>query len=103
MIRIMINRRSDKIKNILLDDMMMIGVGIRSTISMSNTMKITASKKKRVENGIRAEFIGSNPHSKGDVFSRSTVLRIYVNDAIVKIIIGSVKDTNDEMSNKFIN
>jgi hypothetical protein len=90
MIRIIINRRSDIIKNVLLDDRMIIGVGISSTISMSNTMKITASKKKRVENGIRAEFIGSNPHSKGDVFSRSVVLRMYVNDAMIKIIIGSI-------------
>jgi|SRR5579864_9364882 hypothetical protein len=103
MIRIIINRRSDIIKNVLLDDRMIIGVGISSTISMSNTMKITASKKKRVENGIRAEFIGSNPHSKGDVFSRSVVLRMYVNDAMIKIIIGSINDTNDDRNNKFMN
>lgn len=28
-------------------------------------------KKNRIEKGIREELIGSNPHSKGDVFSRS--------------------------------
>lgn len=28
-------------------------------------------KKNRIEKGRRDEFIGSNPHSKGDVFSRS--------------------------------
>jgi len=55
---------------------MIIGIGIRRTISISNTIKITANKKNRVENGIRAEFIGSKPHSNGDVFSRSDDLRI---------------------------
>lgn len=38
---------------------------------MSNTRKITANKKNRRENGVRAEFFGSNPHSKGESFSRS--------------------------------
>lgn len=31
-----------------------IGKGIRRTISMSNTMKIIANKKNRIENGTRA-------------------------------------------------
>jgi hypothetical protein len=30
------------------------GVGIRSTISISNTIKIMARRKNRIENGIRA-------------------------------------------------
>lgn len=30
------------------------GIGISNTISMSNTIKIIASKKKRIENGTRA-------------------------------------------------
>jgi len=47
------------------------GRGIRSTISISNTRKITARRKNRREKGSRAEFLGSNPHSKGDFFSRS--------------------------------
>jgi hypothetical protein len=47
------------------------GVGINRTISISNTMKMTASKKNRVEKGRRAVFLGSNPHSKGEDFSRS--------------------------------
>jgi hypothetical protein len=46
------------------------GSGINRTISMSNTRKISASKKNRMENGIRADRVGSNPHSKGDIFSR---------------------------------
>lgn len=47
------------------------GLGIRRMISISKTKKITANKKNRVENGIRALFLGSNPHSKGEAFSRS--------------------------------
>lgn len=52
------------------------GKGINRTISMSNTMKMILSRKKRIENGIRALFLGSNPHSNGDVFSRSEELRV---------------------------
>lgn len=52
------------------------GRGISSTISMSNTIKIIANMKNRIENGIRALFFGSNPHSNGDVFSRSVDDRI---------------------------
>jgi len=51
------------------------GAGIRRTISMSNTRKITASRKNRVENGRRALSFGSKPHSKGVDFSRSLKLR----------------------------
>jgi hypothetical protein len=47
------------------------GKGIKRTISMSKIKKITASKKKRKEKGTRAELLGSNPHSKGEAFSRS--------------------------------
>ena len=47
------------------------GIGRRRTISMSKTRKMTARRKNRRENGIRAEFFGSNPHSNGDSFSRS--------------------------------
>lgn len=49
-------------------------------ISTSKIKKITAIKKNCIENGIRAEFLGSNPHSKGDLFSRS------VNDFFDKIL-----------------
>ena len=48
-----------------------IGVGMRRTISISNTIKMIASRKNRNENGIRALWWGSNPHSNGDDFSRS--------------------------------
>lgn len=39
-------------------------------------MKIRASKKNRKENGIRAVFLGSKPHSNGDDFSRSADDRV---------------------------
>lgn len=40
-------------------------------ISTSKIKKITVIKKKCKENGIRAEDLGSNPHSNGEHFSRS--------------------------------
>ena len=45
--------------------------GIKRTISMSKTKKMIVNKKNRIEKGIRADFIGSNPHSKGESLSRS--------------------------------
>lgn len=59
-----------------------IGIGISKTISISNTIKIIASKKNRMENGIRALWFGSNPHSKGEDFSRFIVERMAVIQAI---------------------
>jgi hypothetical protein len=64
------------------------GRGISKIISMSNTRKITASKKNRVENGIRALFLGSNPHSNGDDFSRSLKDRALKMYAMVRIMGG---------------
>jgi len=52
-----------------------IGKGIIRAISISNTRKITARRKKRVEKGIREELLGSKPHSNGLLFSRSLKLR----------------------------
>lgn len=46
---------------------------------MSNIKKITANRKKRKEKGTRADFVGSNPHSNGDVFSRSLLARRFKN------------------------
>ena len=45
------------------------------TISISNTRKMTANRKNRVEKGRRALSFGSKPHSKGVDFSRSLSLR----------------------------
>jgi hypothetical protein len=43
--------------------MFIVGIGINRTISISNTMKIIASRKNRKEKGVRAFVLGSNPHS----------------------------------------
>ena len=67
-----------------------IGVGISKTISMSKTRKITARRKNRVENGIRALFLGSNPHSNGVAFSRSLYERDLSKYAIKRRIGGIV-------------
>lgn len=56
-------------------DLKAAGVGINKTISISKTKKITARRKNRVEKGIRALFLGSKPHSKGEAFSRSLLER----------------------------
>lgn len=47
------------------------GNGRRRAISTSNTRKTTANRKNRIENGSRALFLGSKPHSNGEAFSRS--------------------------------
>jgi hypothetical protein len=60
------------------------GMGSRSTISTSNTIKIIANRKNRIENGMRAVFFGSNPHSNADDFSRSVCDRMLINHAIVR-------------------
>lgn len=79
-----------------------IGIGINKTISMSNTMKIIASKKNRIENGIRALWLGSNPHSNGEDFSRLVEERIAVIHAIINTIIGKMIATADEINISFI-
>jgi hypothetical protein len=68
----------------MFDVIMVIGIGNRSAISTSKIMKITAIKKNRDENGSRAEFLGSNPHSNGDLFSRSSF--IFLEIVVVKIM-----------------
>jgi len=75
------------------------GVGMSNTISMSNTIKMIASMKNRNENGTRALFLGSKPHSNGDVFSRSDADRLFntlarmnrsrvIKNAVADVIIG---------------
>jgi hypothetical protein len=58
----------------MFDVIMVIGIGNSNAISTSKIMKITAIRKNRDEKGSRAEFLGSNPHSKGDLFSRSSLI-----------------------------
>lgn len=75
-----------------------IGKGISSTISISNTMKIIARRKNRNEKGIRAEWFGSKPHSNGDIFSRSSDERDDSNVVAVSTIDGT-KIANDPAIN----
>ena len=48
-------------------------LGNRRAISRSNIRNNIAIRKNRKENGRRADFIGSNPHSYGDFFSSFNV------------------------------
>lgn len=66
------------------------GRGISRTISMSNTRNKIARRKNRIENGMRDVWLGSKPHSNGEVFSRSEVDRV---ERIIKIdmIIGGME------------
>lgn len=75
-----------------------IGIGIKRTISISKTIKIIASKKNRNENGIRALWLGSNPHSNGEDFSRLDVDRIAVIQAIINTIDGIKIAIADEVN-----
>lgn len=75
------------IHDFIFDDNIVIGIGNNSAISTSKIMKITAIKKNRDEKGSRAEFFGSNPHSKGDLFSRSSF--IFFEISVVNIIMAA--------------
>lgn len=61
-------------------------MGSSRAISTSKIKKITAIKKNRREKGKRDELLGSNPHSNGELFSRSMIdffERIEANDIII--------------------
>lgn len=67
-------------------------IGNINAISTSKIKKIMAIKKKCSENGSREELNGSNPHSKGEFFSRSLIIflesveaRIITINEIIKI------------------
>jgi hypothetical protein len=76
------------------------GIGINNTISISNTIKIILNRKNRIENGIRALFLGSNPHSNGDVFSRSDDLRVARTQAAANVNRLRVPAVIDEKMNR---
>jgi hypothetical protein len=68
-------------------------MGRIKAISTSKIKKIIAIKKNRIEKGSREEFIGLNPHSKGESFSRSVfffspniVDKIITINAMIKIM-----------------
>ena len=82
-----------------------IGIGINKIISMSKTRKITASKKYRVEKGRRAVFLGSNPHSKGEDFSRSGIIMYGPLERMIEIKIiaeGTITATAERIKDIFI-
>jgi hypothetical protein len=68
----------------MFDVNIVIGIVNSSAISTSKIIKITAIKKNRNENGSRVEFFGSNPHSNGELFSRSSLIFFEIN--VVSII-----------------
>lgn len=76
---------------------MIIIIGISKAISTSKIKKITAIKKNCNLKGNRAEFLGSNPHSKGEFFSRSikvfldNILAINITNIEIIIIIVLIK------------
>ena len=45
-------------------------IGINRTISTSKIKNMIVNRKNRNEKGIRVDFLGSNTHWKGDLFSR---------------------------------
>lgn len=70
-----------------LQDFVIKTMGNNKVSSTSKIMKITAIKKNCNENGMRAEFLGSNPHSNGLFFSRSENVFIDLKFRMIKIII----------------
>jgi hypothetical protein len=63
-----------KVQETKLENLKIIIIGKIRAISTSKIKKIIVIRKNRIENGIREEFIGSNPHSNGEHFSRSFVV-----------------------------
>lgn len=74
------------------------GIGNNRTISISKTRKITARRKNRNENGMRALALGSKPHSNGEDFSRSSIERNEITNANSKTINGINKEVNKDKS-----
>jgi len=75
----------------MLEKLKIIIIGRINAISTSKIKKIIAIKKNRKEKGSREEDLGSNPHSNGDLFSRSIKDFFEIIDAsniiIIEIII----------------
>lgn len=64
-----------------------IGIGRINAISTSKIKNMMAIKKNFRENGFREDELGSNPHSKGDIFSRSLIiLKLNKELTFIKII-----------------
>jgi hypothetical protein len=61
-----------------------IGIGNNNAISTTKIMTIIGIKKNRDEEDNHAEFFETNPHSNGDLFSRSSLIFLEIN--VVDII-----------------
>lgn len=66
------------------------GVGRSSAISKSNRRNRIAIRKKRIENGRRAEPSGSKPHSYGESFSISWFVFGSQNAINIRTVISAV-------------
>lgn len=77
----------------MLDVVITIVIGKSSAISTSKIRKITAIRKNRSENGSRADLLGSNPHSNGDLFSRSSIFFLDSNEVNIIIVVVNVNAT----------
>jgi hypothetical protein len=53
-------------------------MGKSIAISTSKIKKITAIRKNRKENSSRADLFGSNPHSKEELFLRSSIASLTI-------------------------
>ena len=96
--RIKIKRKIIKLKSInkSIPANILITGGKSRTISTSKIKKMTARRKNRKENGKRAEPSGSNPHSNGDLFSRSEIARLDVSHATSITIIAMMTAAKEE-------
>lgn len=84
------------------DALYKLGKGNKRTISTSNTRKITANRKKRIENGARVAPTASKPHSNVNNFSRSWVINeICTNQIRINVILTMSLSIN-EKSLRFI-
>lgn len=90
-----------KVHHHKLENLKIIIIGKIKAISTSKIKKIIVIKKKRIEKGKREEFIGSNPHSKGEVFSRSFIVFFANNEARYITTIEIIKTIKD-IKYKFI-
>jgi hypothetical protein len=84
-----------KVHHHKLEILKIIIIGKISAISTSKIKKIIVIRKNRIEKGNREEFIGSNPHSKGEVFSRSFIVFLERSEAKVITTIEIIKMIND--------
>lgn len=66
------------------ENLKIIIIGKIKAISTSKIKKIIVIKKNRREKGKREDDLGSNPHSKGELFSRST--KVFFDKIEAKII-----------------